>query len=63
MTPQAKQALQYVINTGGNATVASLDDDFEPIGAMLRRELMPTFIIERDGKLQLTEAGQAELSK
>ncbi len=59
-----KQYLQYVINTGGNATVATLDDDYEPIGPMIRRDLMPTYIIENEaGKLELTEAGKAELAR
>lgn len=56
------QYLQYVQNTGGNATVAQFDDDWEPIGPMLRGELMPTYITEMpDGKLALTEAGKAAL--
>ena len=59
-----KQYLQYVINTGGNATVATLDDDYEPIGPMIRRDLMPAYIVENAaGKLELTEAGKAELAK
>lgn len=57
-----KQYLQYVINTGGNATVATLDDDFDPIGPMIRRDLMPTYIVEQDdGKLALTDAGREAL--
>ncbi len=56
------QYLQYVQNTGGNATVAGFDDDWEPIGPTLRKDLMPTYIFEKsDGKLALTEAGRAEL--
>jgi hypothetical protein len=56
------QYLQYVQNTGGNATVATLDDDYEPIGPMVRKELMPKFMFETsEGKLALTEAGLAEL--
>lgn len=57
-----KQYLQYVVNAGGNATVATLDDDFEPIGPMIRRDLMPTFMVEQDdGKLALTDAGREAL--
>ena len=56
------QYLQYVQNTGGNANIAQFDDDWEPIGPMLRRDLMPAYIFEKsDGKLALTEAGKAEL--
>ena len=58
-----KQYLQYVINTGGNATVETLDDDYEPIGPMIRRDLMPKFIVEgADGKLDLTKAGREALN-
>jgi hypothetical protein len=57
-----KEYLQYVINTGGYATVANFDEDWEPIGPMLRADLMPEFIEENgDGKLILTEAGKEAL--
>lgn len=57
------QYLQYVVNAGGNATIATFDDDFEPIGPMVRQELMPTYITEQpDGKLALTDKGNAALS-
>ncbi len=59
MTPQAKQAVEYVRNTGGNTTVAIFDDDHEPIGPMLRKEIMPMYVVEQsDGKLALTDAGR-----
>ncbi len=55
--------LQYIKNTGGNATIANFDGDWGPIGPMLRSELMPTYIIEGpDGKLVLTETGNGELA-
>lgn len=60
--PHLIQYLQYIVNTGGNATVDGFDDDWEPIGPTLRRELMPEFVVETDGKLALTEAGKAALS-
>lgn len=64
MRADLKQYLQYVVNTGGYATVAGFDDDWEPIGPMVRRELMPRYIIEgQDGQLGLTTEGAAELSK
>lgn len=56
------QYLQYVQNTGGNATISGFDDDWEPIGPSLRRELMPEFMVENvAGKIELTEAGKAAL--
>jgi len=59
-----KKYLQYIVNTGGNVTVAGFDDDWEPIGPMVRRDLMPTYIVElANGKLALTDAGRAALSE
>lgn len=52
-----RQALQYVLNTGGNCTIAVFDEDHDPIGKALREELMPTYLIESCGKLRLTYAG------
>lgn len=53
------EALQYVVNAAGNATVASLDDDYEPIGPQLRAALMPRLVVEssQTGRLELTPAG------
>lgn len=60
--PHHKEYLQYIVNTGGNVTIAGFDDDWEPIGPMLRRDLMPVFIVEQpDGKLALTDAGRDAL--
>ena len=57
-----KQYLQYVINTGGYVTADDFDEDWEPIGPMLRADLVPEFIEEdSDGKLILTEAGKSAL--
>lgn len=56
--------LAYVAATGGNATVEQFDDDHEPIGPMLRRDLIPEFImLDRNGKLQLTSAGMLALAQ
>lgn len=63
MTPQAKRAIQYVINTGGNCTVAIFDDDHEPIGPMLRKEIMPLYVAEEFGKLYATDVGRAAVSE
>ncbi|HEX2556714.1 MAG TPA: hypothetical protein VHK86_00190 [Nitrososphaera sp.] len=57
------QYLQYVKNTGGNANINQFDDDWEPIGPMLRAELIPTYIVEGpDRNLVLTEKGKEELA-
>jgi len=57
------EKLQYIKNTGGNVTIEGFDDDWDPIGPMLRKELMPEYIIEGPNcRLQLTTAGHEELS-
>jgi phage FluMu gp28-like protein len=62
LTAQERQALGYVINTGGNATIAIFDEDHEPIGPMLRERLMPDLIaVGEDGKLAVTQRGHAAL--
>lgn len=63
MRADLKQYLQYVVNTGGNATIERFDDDWEPIGPMVRRELMPTFVEEgENGFLKLTADGEKQLA-
>jgi hypothetical protein len=57
-----KLYLQYVVNTGGNGTIARFDDDWSPIGPNLRSVLMPQYIIENANKrLELTDFGKAAL--
>lgn len=52
-----KRALQYIENTGGEISVAAFDDDHEPIGPLLRQDLVPKFAAEVNGKLSLTVEG------
>lgn len=62
MTPQAREAIQYVRNTGETVTIEQFDDDHEPIGPMLREEIIPLFVVPgSDGKLKVTQAGLNEL--
>lgn len=63
LRPDLIQYLKYVVNTGGNADVAQFDDDWEPIGPMVRKGLMPTYMVEQDGKLALTDAGKIEVER
>lgn len=58
----ALQALQYVVNTGGNCTVKIFDSDHAPAGPMLRQDLMPKYMHVVDGRLELTESGRTALS-
>lgn len=64
LIPQERQALAYVLNTRGNATIAIFDEDHEPIGPMLRERLMPDLLaVGDDGKLTVTQRGHAALTE
>lgn len=63
MNEHYRQYLEYVINTGGTATISGFDYDWDPIGPMLRRDLMPTYMTEQHGKLVLTDEGMKEIGK
>lgn len=44
------------------STVVNFDEDWEPIGPMVRAQLMPEYMIENDqGKLELTAAGKERI--
>lgn len=45
MIPDLLKYLQYVENTSGNVDIAGFDDDWEPIGPMVRREILPMYVI------------------
>lgn len=63
LTNMQLNILAYVAATGGNATVEQFDEDHEPIGPLLRRDLLPEFImLDRNGRLQLTSAGMFALA-
>lgn len=64
MTPTAKTAIHYVLNTGSNCTIKIFDEDHEPIGPALRREIMPKYVEERtDGRLYVTKRGLEIIDK
>jgi len=53
--------LQYVENAKV-ATIENFDEDWEPVGPMVRGELMPALIaVSETGALHLTEAGRAAI--
>ena len=63
LTPTARRALEYVLNTKGNATIERFDEDHEPIGPMLRKEIMPAFVdVDHNGSLRLTSRGFSVLT-
>ncbi len=63
MNQQMKLAAKYVQNTNGGATKAHFTEDFEPVGEMLWDDLSRNeYVEERDGKIYLTDLGEAALS-
>lgn len=58
------QALQYVVNTAGQAGIAEFEDDFAPIGARLWERLSAAGLVTVDerGAVCLTAAGVAVLA-
>lgn len=58
------QALQYIRNTAGNATVANFVEDWEPVGGiewdLLTRQYLAQ---EKDGKIYLTDRGEQRLAE
>jgi hypothetical protein len=59
------KAMQYIVNTGGNATREHFDDDHEPIGpwlwASLATQGLATF--GEDRIVKLTEHGKQKLKE
>ena len=57
-----KESLQYVVNTGGHASVANFIEDWEPVGHM-EWELLKQEHLAREvgGKIFLTHAGEQKL--
>lgn len=50
--------IRYVLNTAGNVTVEGFDDDWAPVGPMVRADLIPKYVeIRDDGTLWPTVAG------
>ena len=63
LRPDLWKYLNYIVNTGSNVDVAGFDDDWEPIGPLVRAELMPRYIVAgADGKLVLTDEGRAAVA-
>ena len=45
--------LEYIQNTGGNPKISHFDEDWEPIGPLLRKEMKNKHLIyEENGKIK-----------
>lgn len=54
MNPLLQKAVEYIRNTGGSPAIKQFDDDHEPVGPMLRKELKGAWMVyEHDGKIML----------
>ena len=42
--------LDYIANTGGKPKIVWFDDDWEPIGSMVRKDMKALGLIEDDGE-------------
>jgi hypothetical protein len=51
-----KVYLDYIKNTGGSPLITYFDNDFEPIGSSLRRDMiLHNLVEEKDGRIYLKE--------
>lgn len=59
-----RQALQYVKNTNGGASIANFCEDLEPVGEMIWDQLLAAGLVDVDSnaRIHLTVAGEAELA-
>lgn len=58
------EALLYIRNTGGGATVDNFVEDWEPVGGLEWDMLGKAFLVEvRNGKIFLTPKGLEELDR
>ena len=56
MNETEKRAIEYIKNTGGNPKIEWFDDDHEPIGPMLRNQLIKDGLIKIvEGKIEFKE--------
>ena len=50
MNNHQKRALEYIANTGGKPSINWFDDDHDPVGPMLRADLVAAGLaVEEDG--------------
>ena len=64
MNKTIRQALEYIRNTNGGATLDIFVEDWEPIGEKLWESIELAFLAKVDefGRVRLTEAGEKALN-
>ncbi len=56
MSKYHQQFLDYITNTGGHPTIGMFDEDWEPVGPMVRKDLIKMELIkEENGVITLRE--------
>jgi len=49
-----KKYIDYIKNTGGNPLISEFDEDWEPIGEIVRRDMKKANLIQEiDGRIHL----------
>ena len=62
--PLLNEYLEYINNTGGSPEVKWFDDDYEPIGEMVRTDMRTEgLIVQREGKIFLTDKARNLLTE
>ena len=61
MNEYYQQFLDYIRNTGGSPLIEWFDEDWEPIGQIIRGELKTrNLIYEKDGKVYLSKEDKTD---
>ena len=62
ISPKALQALKYIMDAGGKATLTSMLEDIGPVGKGIPAELIPKYadVNQRSGTLYLTTEGREQ---
>lgn len=62
MNKNIQNALQYIVNAGGNVTIAGFIEDHDPIGEMLLKDIDGLYEVV-EGKMLLSGKGAAALGE
>lgn len=56
------EALRYLLNTGESVNATQFDDDHEPIGPLLRKDIAPYVTTDPKGIFKLTSEARTLMS-